>query len=269
MTELDDEHEHPVGQMLRRHFELQATPEVKARHVMSIHREAARIRLAERRALRAARRPRRAVVASLVGAMLVGSSTGALAASDESMPGDALYPIKRGSEQARLFAAAPFSAVGSVHLDIARTRLQEAEAVASSRPADVPLLVSEASEALEAARREGENVAAIRPELEEAADRALAVAVTEDPDEVIGLLPSSPGLGSGISPSPVPSAAALEPSPAPSDGASTTPSAGDDAPDPGTVGAPTPTATPGPGAAETSTVTVPPPSPSPTPTVQP
>ncbi len=274
MTDLGDEHEHPVGQTLRRYFELQVTPEVRARHTMSIHREAAKIRLAERRAVRAARRPRRAVVASLVGAMLVGSSTGALAASDDSLPGDMLYPVKRGTEQARLFAAVPFSAVGPVHLDIAQTRVEEAGAVAHERPADVPQLVVEAEEALAAAEREGVDVAAVAPELAEAAGRAITVAVNTAPDEVIGLLPpDSPALGAaGAVPSPSPTVAAVQPSAAPSDGATVAPSPGaDGSPDSGTVGLPVPTpAVPG-ILPESSTVglPLPLPTPSPTPTAAP
>lgn len=263
MTDMDD-YEHPVGETLRRYFDQQATPEVRARHTMAIHREAAKIRIAERRAVRLTRRPRRAVVASLVGAMLVGSSTGALAASDDSLPGDLLYPVKRSSEQARLFAAAPFSAVGTVHLDIAKTRVEEAAAVAVERPALVPELVREYNHALEAAQAEGVDVAAVAPELNEAANRALQVAVEVAPDEVIGLLPP-PTPGALVDP-------LASPSPSPSDPAAASP-----APSPGAsvAATPDPNATATPGAPETSTAgTVPPlpspsPSPSPTVTVQP
>jgi hypothetical protein len=259
MTELDDEHEHPVGETLRRYFEQQVTPEVRARHTMAIHREAARIRIAEQRTLRVARRPRRAAVASLVGAMLVGSSTGALAASDDALPGDLLYTVKRGSEQARLFAAAPFSAMGDVHLDIAKTRVAEAQAAATERPGVVPQLVEETQKALQAAESEGVNVAAVAPELEEAAQAALVLAKETAPDEVIGLLPSaSTPAPPAASPSPSPSNPAVA-SPAPSIGASPAPTA--TGPETGTAD---PAATPIPGAAETSTVVQPASSPSPT-----
>lgn len=266
MTDLDGDYEHPVGETLRRYFEQQVTPEVRARHTMAIYSEAHKIRLAERRAVRVARRPRRAVVASLVGAMLVGSSTGALAASDDSLPGDILYPVKRSSEQARLFAAAPFSAVGTVHLDIAKARVEEAAALATARPTEVPHLVEEAKLAIEAAQAEGVDVAALAPDLQQAADSALALAEEADPDAVIGLLPPpTPGAAAGpsVSPSPLPSDTALA-SPAPSPGASVAATPGAET---GVVGVATPT----PGAPETSTVTVPQPTPSPapSPTAQP
>lgn len=260
---LDDETEHPVGETLRRHYDLRVTPEVAAKHTMAIHREAARIRVAHRRELRSSWRPRRAVVASLVGAMLVGSSTGALAASEETLPGDLLYGVKRTSEQARLLAASTFAREGLVHLDIARMRVHEAQLAAPVRPvAVIEQLTAEAEAALDAARAEGvPNVGTLEAEL--LADASAAIAVSEATEEARVAAAPTPGPAvsaspSSPSPSPSPSAPVLVPSPSPSASpsqvASPQPSASEPSVEPSSPSEP-----------ESSTVGVPAPTPSPTP----
>jgi hypothetical protein len=247
MTEkFDDNGEHPLAETLRLHYERHVAPDVAARHVMAIHREAARIRIAERRALRHARRPRRAVVASLAGAMLLGSSTGALAASDDALPGDLLYPVKRSSETARLLAAMPFSAQGTVHLDIATERAEEAQAAAQVRPGIVGDLVVQAQAALEAARRENApNAEVVAAAVNTTVQQAL-VAVADPAG-------ADPAAAPQVAPSPSTSEALSEPAAVPSDGAS-----------PGASEAPS-----SPGTPETATVVTPTPTPAPSITAEP
>ncbi|MEV8513297.1 DUF5667 domain-containing protein [Dactylosporangium sp. NPDC051484] len=90
--------------------------------------------------LRALRRPagsRPAVSRRLRtrGAIVVGLAAGALAvsgmsaASDNAVPGDALYLVKRSSEKAQLALTASDISKGQLYLEFARTRLGEAQAV--------------------------------------------------------------------------------------------------------------------------------------------
>jgi hypothetical protein len=66
------------------------------------------------------------------GAIVVGIAAGTLAlsgvsvASGEAIPGDALYGMKRSTERAQLALAGSDLTRGQLHLDFARTRLQEA-----------------------------------------------------------------------------------------------------------------------------------------------
>ena len=72
------------------------------------------------------------------GAIIVGSALGALVlsgiavASEGSMPGDALYGVKRSTERAELAFAGSDIGRGQLHLEFARTRLAEAQQVSGS-----------------------------------------------------------------------------------------------------------------------------------------
>ncbi|GAB3144372.1 DUF5667 domain-containing protein [Micromonospora sonneratiae] len=69
------------------------------------------------------------------GAVLVGVAAGAIAlsgmsaASENAVPGDALYGMKRSTERAQLALASSDLSRGQLFLEFARTRLSEAEAV--------------------------------------------------------------------------------------------------------------------------------------------
>jgi hypothetical protein len=64
----------------------------------------------------------------LLGGVTVGAValSGVSAASSDSLPGDALYQVKRSTEQAQLALAGSDQGRGSLHLDFARLRLREA-----------------------------------------------------------------------------------------------------------------------------------------------
>lgn len=68
----------------------------------------------------------RRVLAGALAATLLGG-TGAALASTAALPGELLYPVKRGVEQVRLGLSAGEVARGTTQLEIARTRLDEAE----------------------------------------------------------------------------------------------------------------------------------------------
>ena len=69
-------------------------------------------------------------LALLLVAALIATSTGVVAASTTSLPGDALYPVKRLSENVRL-SLTPASEQAGLHLDFAGRRLGEVEALAA------------------------------------------------------------------------------------------------------------------------------------------
>ncbi len=76
-------------------------------------------------------------------AVITGVAVGALAlsgvslASTDSIPGDALYSVKRTSEQAQLVLAGSDANRGQLHLEFARSRLVEATQVDPAATADV------------------------------------------------------------------------------------------------------------------------------------
>ncbi len=84
-----------------------------------------------------ARRRLGSVAASLV---IVGASAGVAAAADNALPGEALYPVKRGTEQVGTALRVGEAREGRALLDQAATRLDEAEALVE-RDAD-PRLVT-------------------------------------------------------------------------------------------------------------------------------
>lgn len=87
---------------------------------------------------RAARRRRR-LVAVATGLVLVGGGTGVAAASEQALPGDMLYPVKRTLESAKVTWAQGADGVGRALLDRAAVRLDEAGALSASSPTDTDL----------------------------------------------------------------------------------------------------------------------------------
>jgi hypothetical protein len=71
------------------------------------------------------------LAASLLLVMLLG--TGAVAASANSLPGDALYPVKRASEEVRLLLAFDQQTKAQLQHDMDERRIEEAKAVADSQ----------------------------------------------------------------------------------------------------------------------------------------
>ncbi len=137
--------------------------ETASRHLWMIHKEADRLRAQavaegpgqpsevvpdtiESLALR--RSIPRAAVPLLVAVMMMSSSGMALAASQSSLPGDILYPVKRGTESAQLVFARDPDTRAQLQLAFARTRLDEIRQIGSSRPQHVAELVSDISVSL-------------------------------------------------------------------------------------------------------------------------
>jgi Domain of unknown function (DUF5667) len=87
-------------------------------------------------------RRRRRLAAAVSGAVLVGTSAAVAVAAQGSLPGDGLYPVKRGLESAHAELTFDRAGRGRVLLDSAGTRLDEASQLSRER-AD-PARVSEA-----------------------------------------------------------------------------------------------------------------------------
>ena len=79
---------------------------------------------------RRAWRPGLAWIGMLAGLGLLAASAGTAFASEEALPGDLLYPIKRGIERARIALSWSSEGDAALLLDFADERLQEAEALA-------------------------------------------------------------------------------------------------------------------------------------------
>ena len=118
-----------------------STPKTSLRAVPSLPEERTR------------RRNRRlgTIAASLV---VVGGTAGMAAASSGALPGDALYPIKRGIEQVTTAAHLSDASRGKALLDQAATRLEEVRALQAQGTAD-PDLVTETIDAFNAAADSG------------------------------------------------------------------------------------------------------------------
>lgn len=132
--------------------------EMAARHLWMIHRAADALR--SRRVVGT----RKALVAMLAGSMLFMSSGGALAASSNALPGDVLYGVKRGVEQARIVLTVSRQGDARLHLALAKRRMAEASASAVERPEVVPALVRDALDSLEVAERTGGQSVAVEVE---------------------------------------------------------------------------------------------------------
>ncbi|WP_157930695.1 DUF5667 domain-containing protein [Glycomyces xiaoerkulensis] len=78
------------------------------------------------------RRPRGGRRMAIIAALLTGTVaiSGVSAASGDALPGETLYEVKRSTERAQLALAGNDLGRGQLHLEFARTRIQEAEAVA-------------------------------------------------------------------------------------------------------------------------------------------
>lgn len=92
-----------------------------------------------------AHRRRRRLAAAVSGVVLVGTTATVAVAAQSSLPGDKLYPVKRGLESAHAELTFDRAARGRLLLDNAGTRLDEAQEL-SSEQAD-PARVSDALDA--------------------------------------------------------------------------------------------------------------------------
>ena len=91
--------------------------------------------------------------------IVVGGGVGVAAASQSALPGDALYPLKRGIERVEVSAARSSEASGDHYLEQADTRLSEIEELAMTRPDDptTPTFIDKALDDFTTAADDGGN----------------------------------------------------------------------------------------------------------------
>ncbi|MFY9913511.1 MAG: DUF5667 domain-containing protein [Nocardioidaceae bacterium] len=118
---------------------LHAAPEALAEPTRAHGRDAALVRFP------GSPRRRTATVAATA-CLIVATGVGVAAASQSALPGDALYPLKRGIEQAELHFAGSQAARGGEYLDQASTRLSEVTELSLAHADDptTPALVTKA-----------------------------------------------------------------------------------------------------------------------------
>lgn len=171
-----------IAEVLDDAFAARIDVETAARHLWIIHSEARR-QAAESaspqastagppRAPRRQRMPRAAVpVLALV--MMMSMSGVAVAASQNSVPGDVLYGVKRTGERAQLILTRNPSSRAQLQLEFAQNRLEEIHRVADRRPEVVLDLVSDLGASLADVRQAPPDVVAeVAPRTEEIRQRA-------------------------------------------------------------------------------------------------
>ena len=89
-----------------------------------------------------ARKRNRRIGTLAAGLVIVGGTAGMAAAAQGSLPGDALYPVKRGIEQASVAVHPSDAGKGAAQLDQARTRLAEVKALQAQDSPDEALIAS-------------------------------------------------------------------------------------------------------------------------------
>lgn len=199
MTHDDDSFDSSLGSLLSRALQQRVDPETRRRHLDALTTQAVRLRddapVAEVIPLRPRYQRFGMVAAGL--ALVLFSGTAVLDASQEALPGDLLYTVKRGTETARLLLAVSPEAQAEVRAEIAATRSEEMQQLAAQvgRPAvaRIQALAEEAHDQLAAA-------AAVDPDGDAVAEAEQRVQEdTEGTDQIIGgVLPTE-------SPAPLPS----------------------------------------------------------------
>lgn len=99
-------------------------------------------------------RSRRRLSAAVASLVVVGGTAGMAAASSGALPGEALYPVKRGTESLAIALRFGDSAKGSALLGQAATRLQEVHDLQANGPASAAL-VAETIDSFRSSASEG------------------------------------------------------------------------------------------------------------------
>jgi hypothetical protein len=151
------------------------TAELRAQLVAAAHRELSSP--ADGEPTPRSERPRRSGyrrlgVAAATGAfVVVGGTTGIASASENALPGDLLYPVKRGVEQIDLALTTNETEQGRLELKLAETRLDEVSALLES---DDPIAETLIAETLEDFTRSAEDGSDLLLKSEDTSDPAEA-----------------------------------------------------------------------------------------------
>ncbi len=164
--------------------------ETAARHLWAIHAAAQEQEQVREQARPepvpslAGRRIPRTAVPLLALVMVMSSSGVAVAASQGSLPGDVLYPVKRGTERAQLIFARDPVTRAELQLSFARTRLAEITQIAETRPQHVDSLVAEITVTLTEVEQAPPEVAAQVQPLRESIQHEAEVQIASLPPEI-------------------------------------------------------------------------------------
>ena len=102
-------------------------------------------------------RGRRSLTVAAAACIVLGSGVGVAAASQSALPGQALYPVKRGIEHVEVTFAGSQQAKGHELLDQAGTRLNEVTNLAVAHPDDpsTPILISRTLDSFSSQAQDG------------------------------------------------------------------------------------------------------------------
>nr|MBA2775033.1 hypothetical protein [Nocardioidaceae bacterium] len=100
---------------------------------------------------------RRALSAAAAACIVVGGGGAVAAASQTALPGESLYPVKRGIERLEVSTAGSSAGRGQEYLEQAENRLSEIEQLALTQPDDyeTPLLMHRALDDFSTAAKDG------------------------------------------------------------------------------------------------------------------
>lgn len=143
----EDGGDQQIARLVRRAYRTPVDVETASRHLWRVHQVA--------RAQPARGGASRTLVSALAAVLLFVTTGTAVAVSGQALPGDSLYPVKRGAERLHLLVSFAPDSDARLHLRFARSRVTEAERVASSRPEAVPALASEIVASVDLARTVG------------------------------------------------------------------------------------------------------------------
>lgn len=209
---LNDDLDPSIGAALGRAYRTEVDVELAAQHLWTIEC-AARRRADQGRRQRG--RLRQTAVAAISGVMMLSSSGAAVAASNQSIPGDVLYSVKRSAERAQLLLSSSAASDARLHLSFAQRRVHEATRLASTRPDEAVRLLDEAVAQFQTAEQVGGHefapvVAAVRVEVVERLP-VIAEASGVDMTAAVEQLTAQPTPADVVAASPSPSATASPP----------------------------------------------------------
>lgn len=122
-------HGRDVGRMIDDAYAVRVGLDTAARHLWSMDREARRL---------ARHRRRQRLATTMASLVLLLAAVGTVAGSATAVPGEPLYPVKDGLENAELTMAISDSAHARAYVRHSRSRLAELDEVADSHPGLVP-----------------------------------------------------------------------------------------------------------------------------------
>ncbi len=131
------------------------------------------------------------VLIGLWACLLIGG--GAVYASGDALPGDALYPVKRAAEVVQLNLARDEASHAQLRLNLAARRIEEAEALFNQgRPAQMPQVLADYAAQMEAASVLVSQEKKVKPEQQAALVELLVTAQARQEAQLVALADRAP-----------------------------------------------------------------------------